>query len=105
MPQSEEEKSVCTQTQDEVRRQERGLYCPLIGLIRQDGASEDHMMEGDNPNTEMWTAWLCGLKASQQTVVALGLIVAGLIRPDPIINTSFHHLSGDIYIYKKKESK
>lgn len=43
----------------------------------------------------MWTAWVCGLKAMQQTVAALSLIAAGLIRPDPIIKTSLYHLSCD----------
>lgn len=52
-------------------------------------------MDRDNSNMEMWTAGVCGLKATQQTVVALSLIAAGLIRPDPIISTSLYHFSCD----------
>lgn len=41
----------------------------------------------------MWNAAVYGLKAMQQIVVAL--IGGEMIRPDPIIKTSLHHLSRD----------
>lgn len=47
----------------------------------------------------MWNAAVDGLKAMRHTLVAL--IEEKMIRPDPIIQTSLHHLSCD----KKKKKK